>query len=399
MRFTDLTWFSFEALRTQPTRSMLTGLGIAVGIAAVILLTSIGEGVHRFVLAEFTQFGTHLLAITPGKSTTTGLSGAVISNVRPLTLDDASALEGLEGLEAVVPMVQGNVSVEGGGHQRRTTLFGVGSAVPKVWSIPVAMGRFLPSDDPRTARPYAVLGNGLRKELFGARNPLGQRVRIGGEAYRVVGVMAPKGQMLGFDLDDSVYIPAGRAMAMFNRESLMEIDVLYRRGEAVDAVVRKVEALLENRHGREDFTIITQEQMLDVLGSILDIITLAVGALGGISLLVGGVGILTIMTIAVRERTREIGLLRALGAERGQIRVLFLSEAVVLSALGGVAGLILGAGGAWLLGTLLPALPVHTPWTYVILAESVAVAVGLLAGVLPALRAARLSPLEALRSE
>ncbi len=380
-------------------RSFLTILGIAVGIASVVLLTSIGEGVHRFVLSEFTQFGTNLIGITPGKTSTTGFSGAVISNVRPLSLADALALERLPRVIATVPVIQGNAAVEYERRSRRTYVFGVGHAAPEVWQIKVAQGRFLPPDDPRTARAFVVLGSKVRQELFGTQNPLGHRLRIGSELYRIVGVMESKGQMLGFDLDDAVYIPAGRAMALFNRESLMEIDVLYAPGSSSEEVAARIKTLLVARHGAEDFTITTQDQMLEVLGSILGILTMAVGALGGISLLVGGVGILTIMTIAVHERTSEIGLLRALGAGRGQILSMFMGEAVVLASLGGLAGLLLGAGGAWLLGQLVPALPTHTPWQYVIMAELLAAAIGLLAGVLPARRAARLDPIEALRAE
>ena len=179
----------------------------------------------------------------------------------------------------------------------------------------------------------------------------------------------------------------------------MEIDVLYSEGASVDEVVAGIRRVLMARHGQEDFTITTQQQMLDVLGSVLDVLTIAVGALGGISLLVGCVGILTVMTIAVNERTAEIGLLRALGATRIQVLILFLGEAVVLAAIGGLAGMALGAGGAQLIHFFLPALPVHTPWFYVLLAEMLAAAIGLLAGVLPAWRAARLDPVEALREE
>jgi putative ABC transport system permease protein len=179
----------------------------------------------------------------------------------------------------------------------------------------------------------------------------------------------------------------------------MEVDLLYAEKVDVDTVVKRVKRILMGRHGLEDFTITTQEQMLDVLGSVLKVLTLAVGALGGISLLVGGVGILTIMTIAVNERTAEIGLLRATGAGRNQVLALFLGEAVVLSSIGGLAGLLLGSGGAWLLGATVPALPTHTPWSYVALAELLAAVIGLLAGVLPARHAAKLDPIEALRAE
>jgi putative ABC transport system permease protein len=399
MRHEDAIRLALGAVFAHRMRSFLTALGIAVGVASVVLLTSIGEGVHRFVLSEFTQFGTNLIAVTPGKATTTGMSGAIISNVRPLSLDDALALKSLPGIQGVVPFVQGNAPVEYGQRSRRTYVFGVGSQVPTVWQMNVAVGRFLPDDDPRAARAFAVVGSKVRDEIFGGDSPLGKRIRIGGERYRVMGVMESKGQMLGFDLDDAVYIPTARALAMFNRESLMEIDILYASGIAAKKVVKRIKERLINRHGMEDFTITTQEEMLDVLGSVLNILTLAVGALGGISLVVGGVGILTIMTIAINERTPEIGLLRAVGADRRQILALFIGEAVVLASIGGFAGLLLGAAGAWLLGAAIPALPTHTPWLFVILAEILAAFIGLSAGVLPAFRAANLDPIEALRAE
>jgi len=399
MQSEDFAKLALSSISFHRMRSFLTALGIAVGIAAVVLLTSIGEGIHRYVLAEFTQFGTNLLAVTPGKTSTLGMSGAVISNVRPLSLNDAEALERLPGVEAAVPMVQGNAAIELGKKSRRTTIFGVNHAVPQVWQMNPSLGRFLPPDEPRYARSFVVLGSKVRNELFGNQSPLGERVRLGSESYRVVGVMESKGQMLGFDLDDAVYIPINKAMAMFDRESLMEIDLLYAADVEGEVLAKQVRSLMMARHGSEDFTITTQDQMLEVLGSVLNILTLAVGALGAISLLVGGVGILTIMTIAVKERTSEIGLLRAVGAGKRQILALFICEAVVLASIGGLAGLILGAGGAWVLGMVIPALPIHTPWSYVLLAELVAATIGLLAGVIPAQRAASMDPVEALRAE
>jgi putative ABC transport system permease protein len=186
---------------------------------------------------------------------------------------------------------------------------------------------------------------------------------------------------------------------MFDREGLMEIDLLYDRAADSDAVAERVRDLLIRRHGREDFTITTQDQMLDVLGSVLDVLTAVVAALGAISLVVGGIGILTIMTVAVAERRAEIGLLRALGAGRGQILTLFLLEATLLALLGGLLGFVIGAGGAWLLGTLVPGLPTRTAWDFVLLAELVAGLIGLAAGVLPALRAAAMDPVAALHEE
>lgn len=399
MQTLDLILFALRSVTTHRLRSGLTILGILIGITAVVLLTSIGEGIHRYVLAEFTQFGTNLVVVTPGKTETFGISGATISNVRPLSLSDADAIERRDHVIAVVPIVQGNARVEYGKKNRRTTILGVGPDVPEVWKMDVAYGRFLPDDDQNMARPFAVLGSKMEAELFGEKNPLGQRIRVGGDRYRIIGVMRSKGQMLGFDMDDTVYIPVGRSIEMFNRESLMEIDVLYESSISAKHAAASIKRLLINRHGSEDFTLITQKQMLEVLDSILSILTLAIGALGGISLLVGSVGILTIMTISVSERVAEIGLFRAIGAERGHILGMFLGEAITLSAVGGVSGVIFGIGLVQTIAWWVPDLPVTLAWRYIFFAFGLSIVIGIVAGVMPALRAAKLDPLEALRTE
>ncbi|MFW5444349.1 MAG: ABC transporter permease [Methylococcaceae bacterium] len=399
MHTVDLITLSYRTIRSHKLRSLLTALGLIIGIASVVILTSIGRGVHQFVLAEFTQFGTNLLAIFPGKTTTLGLSGATISTVRPLTQNDAASLERLDYILAVVPLVQGNARIEAGDKQRRASVFGVGAAVPEVWKIKVKQGRFLPADNINNPRAFAVLGSKLRDELFASKNPLGQRVRIGADRYRVIGVMEQKGQMLGFDMDDSIYIPAGKALEMFNRESLMEIDLLYNRGISVDVIEKSVSRLLITRHGQEDFSIITQNQMLTSMDSILNILTMAVAALGSISLIVGSVGILTIMTIAVSERVPEIGLLRALGAEQQTIFKIFLAEALALSLAGGIGGILTGIAIAQLIHLVVPALPVQIAWFYIAAAFLVSMLIGVTAGVIPAMKAAKLEPLDALRTE
>lgn len=399
MLIKDFIRLTGTSLLAHKLRSFLTMLGISVGITAVVLLTSIGEGLYQFVLSEFSQFGTNLIAVNPGKVSTHGMSMGAFGSVRPLTIEDAEALKKLSSAESVVPVVQGNAEVEGNGRTRRTTVFGVGSDFLITFSAKINGGRFLPEEDPTAPRAFVVLGAKVKTELFGNLNPLGQRMRIGGDRYRIIGFLESKGQILGFDLDDTVYIPTARSLELFNREGVMEIDVTYKEGANTDKVVAGIKRILEARHGKEDFTITTQEQMLDVLGSILNVLTFAVGAIGSISLLVGGIGIITIMTISVNERTTEIGLLRALGAKQSQILSLFLGEAIVLSAIGGASGLLLGIGIAQLLHFALPALPVHTPWSFVLLAEGLAIIIGLIAGVLPARRAARLDPVEALRSD
>ena len=400
IRPADILLLALRAVTAQRMRSFLTVLGIAVGIAAVILLTSIGEGIHRFVLAEFTQFGTNVISVAPGKVKTSGAPPSGIpTSVRPLTLEDARALERLPNVTAVTPVVWGNSEVNGNGRLRRTTVYGVGPDMLKVFRIKVGSGQFLPPEASDSARAFVVLGAKLKQELFGNGNPLGARVRIGGLQFRVIGVLEAKGQILGVDMDDTAWVPAARALELYNRDGLMEINISYAEGEPAKRVSEAALTLLKARHGREDFTLTTQEDMLRTLSNILDILTMAVGALGGISLLVGGVGIVTIMTIAVTERTGEIGLLAAIGAPRHVILALFLGEAVALSAVGGILGLVFGIGLAQLLHIAVPALPVHTPLSFVILAEAVAVLIGLLAGVLPARRAALLDPVTALREE
>lgn len=399
MNWLDLSKLALRSISSHKQRSLLTALGLIIGIAAVVILTSIGRGIHSFVLNEFTQFGTHLIAVYPGKTTTFGLSGATISTVRPLSEADAVSLQKLDHVLAAMPVLQGNARIEAGNKQRRANVIGVGAGVPEVWKIKVEIGHFLPDDSIDNPRGFAVLGSKMRDELFGNVSPLGQRIRIGTDRFRVIGVMESKGQMLGFDLDDTVYIPSAKAMEMFDRQSLMEIDVLYSSEANAETVEQAIKRRLIARHGAEDFTTITQNQMLEKMDSVLSVLTMAVAALGGISLLVGSVGILTIMTIAVSERVTEIGLLRAIGAERGMVFRLFLGEALLLSLAGGAGGVLLGVALVKLAATFIPALPVELAWSYIFAALGISLFIGIAAGVMPAIKAARLNPLEALRAE
>ena len=316
-----------------------------------------------------------------------------------MTIDDAVALERIPQVIGVVPVAWGNAEVAAGGRTRRTSIYGVSAAATRVFNMQVRVGQFLPPEELQQARALVVLGPTLKRELFGTENALGAKLRIGGLQFRVIGVLESKGQFIGIDLDDTAFIPAARALELFNQEGLSEIDLSYVEGAAVTPVVAGVKNILSAKHGREDFTVTTQEEMLRTLSNILDILTMAVAALGSISLLVGSVGIITIMTIAVAERTNEIGLMVALGSERRTILILFLGEAVVLAVLGGLAGLAIGIGLAQLLQLLVPALPVRTPIDYAVLAVVASALIGLAAGVLPAHRASRLDPVEALRAE
>lgn len=395
----DFARLTFGSLRAQRLRTFLAALGIAVGIAAVILLTSIGQGVRDFVLSEFMQFGTNLIIVFPGKVNTGGFSIGVFGTVRPLTIEDAVAVRRVPQVLVTNPTTDGNAEVRYAGRRRRVIVYGFSPDWMRLGFSEMSAGSFLPHDDLHAPRPLAVLGSKAKAELFGAENPLGKRIEIAGYRFQIIGVMEEHGRLLGMDIDDCVVIPVARALEMFNREGLTGFHVSYDPAVPADTVAGAIRRTLAARHGRDDVTVITQDEALKVLGSVLGVLTFAVGALGSISLVVGGVGILTVMTIAVTERTSEIGLLRALGARQSQILRLFLGEAALLAALGGAGGLALGVMLAQILRWLVPALPVSTPWWFAALAAGMAISVGLLAGVLPARHAAAMEPVDALRAE
>lgn len=396
----DLLAMGLRSVLGHRLRSALTMLGILIGIASVILLTSIGQGARTYIVSEFTQFGTDIIAINPGRMMASGSPGALAGTVEKLTIEDAEALMRVPGIRAVVPLVFGNARVEAGSRGRSVAVYGVNDKVPEVWKFRIRQGRFLPASDLRRSLPVAVLGPTLKRELFDERNALGEHVRVGGRRFRVIGIMEPKGQFLGIDLDDSIYLSLQDAREIFEQDGLWEIDAQLAPGASEARVVENVRSVLRERHrGKEDFTITTQTGMLDVLGNIMDVVNVAVAGIGGISLFVGALGILTMMWIAVRERTAEIGLAKAIGATSRQVLALFLIEACLLSLAGGALGVATGLGLAAVLHAVVPALPVEVPTGFVALSLLVSLAVGLGSGVVPARRAAALDPIEALRAE
>lgn len=398
MQTVDFLRFIVRSVISARLRSALTALGIAIGIMAVTLLTAIGEGVRSYVTDTFSQFGTNIMNISPGHSVTGGMGG-MLNTVRPLTLEDADAIARLPEVRAIVPNVGGLARIGAGNRSRNAMVLSATPAALDVWKLAVATGSFLPADDLHAARAFAVLGSKLKQELFGNGNALGQWVRIGDSRYLVVGTLESKGQLLSFDLDDAAYIPVSRGLQLFNREGLMEIDILFNPGLSSEKVASRVKALMIDRHGREDFSLITQDEMLGTLDRILNVLTLSVAALGSISLLVGGVGILTIMTTAVRERVSEIGLLRAIGATERQVLLLFLGEAILLSLLGGIGGILMMGLIVATLGLTMPGLPLSPQPAYLFAALGISGLIGLIAGVAPARHAARLDPIESLRTE
>jgi putative ABC transport system permease protein len=392
--------FALEAIAGHRLRSALSALGIAIGVTAVILLTSLGEGTRAYVIAQFTQFGTNLIAINPGKVETLGIPGVLGGTTRKLDIEDAEALRQVSGVERIVPFVMGQARVEFGSRGRSVYIFGVTHEAPAAWRFPVGQGSFIPEMDPRRQGSQAVLGPVLARELFGDVAPLGERVRIGGRSFLVIGLMSSKGQMVGFDLDDAAYVPVATAMSMLNVDELNEIDVLATTTAGVSSVVEGVRRVLLERHrNHEDFTITTQAEMLETSGRVIGMITVAVTAIAGISLLVGAIGILTIMWISVHERTGEVGLLRALGVTPSGVAQVFLIEATLIAVFGGLMGIAGGLGIGALIRLLFPSLPFEPSPPAIVAALVMSLLVGLSSGYLPARRAAGLDPVEALRAE
>ena len=399
MEARDLLRLAWGSVRAHRLRSRLTVLGIVIGIASVILLTSLGEGTRRAILTDFTQFGTNIMAINKGRRRTSGMPG-IGATIRRLTIEDAEALRRVRGVELVLMGAYGSARAEFGERGRDVLVAGVTSEMPAMFRFPVRQGRFLPPGDPRRGASLAVLGPRVKRELFGESSALGEHVRIGGRRFVVIGIMEPKGQFLGLDMDDRVYIPVASAQSLFHQAELSEIHLLFSSQIPLDRIKAGVRRVLIDRHdGEEDFTVTTQTEMLDVLDRILSAVTLAVTGIAAVSLAVGAIGILTMMWISVGERTSEIGLAKAIGAGRSQILRLFLTEAALLSLAGGALGVAVGMGFGRAVRLFWPAFPFHTQPGFVGLALAVSLAVGLASGVLPARRAADLDPLESLRHE
>ena len=399
MKFKDLFLFSSFSIISQKMRSFLTSLGIAIGVICVIFLTGLGQGLQSYIVSQFTQFGSNIIGISPGKTETMGMPLGVFGTVKPLTFEDAKALERLPVIEFAVPVSAGNGEIEYGEKMRRSMVVGTGADYDVIVDATDMLGEYLPHDNPKSPRSLAVLGPEMRDELFGDVNPLGELVRVNSERFRVIGVLPPKGDFLGFNLDDAIYIPMAKFQSMFNLNNFQELDVVHYERYETEEAVASIKRLIIDRHGSEDVTITTQANMLETLNDIMQWLKFTVAAFGGISLLVGGVGIFTIMTVSVNERTSEIGVLRAVGASQKTIRDVFLLESIFLAILGAVLGLSIGFAAIYVALLFYPDMPIAIAWDYIVYAVLISLSIGLLAGFLPARAAAQLDPVEALRTD
>ncbi len=396
MRLSDLLRFAGGALHGHRLRTVLSVLGVAIGVASVILLTGLGEGARRYVTGEFASLGANLLIVIPGKTETKGMAPLINTAPHDLTRQDAEAiLERVRSVQRVAPVVIGTARANAAERTREITVVGTTRDLLEIRHLKVARGRFLPRDVPEAA--LCVLGARVARELFPDQNPLGQLVRVGEWRFRVIGLMAPRGTSIGLDLDEIVAIPVDTALRVFNRTSLFRILAEVRSRSDLDGAERAVLALLRERHsGREDVTVMTQDSVLATFNQILGALTAALVGIAAISLGVAGLGIMNVMLVSVSERTREIGLLKAIGVTPSQVTAVFLVEAAILSSAGGCVGLLASVGVERLFLRLYPDFPIQPPGWAIASALAVSFSVGLIFGILPARNAARLDAVQAL---
>lgn len=399
MKPADILSFSAKSLASTKTRTLLMILAMSIGVAAVVVLTALGEGARRYVVNEFSSLGTNLLIVFPGRTETKGnIPGLLMGETpRDLTLEDALSLMKSRYVKRVAPVTIGSGLVSHGHRNREVPVIGSTGAMLEVRHMTLMQGRFLPDTDPRNAVPVCVLGAKVKEELFGSSGAIGHWVRIGDRRFRVVGILASQGQSLDLNTDELVIIPVASAQMLFNIPSLFRILVEARNREDIAPAQKDVLDILASRHeGEKDVTVITQDAVLATFDRILQALTLAVAGIAGISLGVAGILIMNVMLIAVSQRTREIGLLKAVGATGMQIRNLFFMEAASLSVVGAISGWILGEAGVKIIAGIYPVLPVSAPWWAVVAAIGTALATGILFSLLPAQRASRLDPVQAL---
>lgn len=399
MRLRDTVSLAAGALTTNLRRTVLIALATAIGVTSVLMLTAFGEGARRFVTGQFESLGTNLLVVLPGRSETVGGPPPVMGETpRDLTVDDAFALVNHPTIKAIAPVMVGNAPVStADGLEREVTILGSTADMAQVRRLDIGQGRFLPAMDPARGAPVCVLGYKIRRELFGSNSAYGQWVRIGDRRFRVIGVLADSGVSVGVDFDDLVIIPVGFAQVLFNRASLFRVLAEARSADDLETAVTAIHTIIAARHeGEDDVTVISQDSVVETLARILATLTYGVAGISAISLTVVGILIMNVILVSVTQRRAEIGLMKAIGAETADVRRLFLFEAVMLAGLGALAGLVLGLSGAEIVAYFYPKFPVHTPLWAIAPSLIVAVGAGLVFGVLPARRGARLDPVEAL---
>jgi len=399
MRFVDRHRVALGALFRYPMRTAMMLLATAIGVAAVVVLTSLGEAARLYVTSQFQSLGTNLLIVFPGRTETTGAGPAMLAGATPrdLTLGDAKALQRSASVELLAPVIIGEATVSSGSLERDVTIMGTTASFREIRGWKLAAGEFLPAIEMEQEAAVCVVGSLIGKELFRGEPPVGRWMRVADRRCRISGVLEKQGASIMVDTDQLVLVPVAVAQSLFNAPGLFRIIIQVRGRDAMPSARRFVIKTLKERHrGDEDVTVVTQDAVLKTFDGILGTLTRALGGIAAISLIVAGVLIMNVMLVAVSQRTQEIGLLKALGARRSQIIGLFLSEAIYLAMLGGLVGVLAGYGIAFLLGQFYPDFSFRPPYWAVAGAVVLAVACGTVFGILPARRAAALDPVAAL---
>ena len=398
MRAEDTLRFGIQSMAGTPKRTLLMLLAMAIGIGSVMVLTALGEGARRYVLNEFSQLGTHLLIVLPGRSETTGGAPPLMGETpRDLTLNDAIALTRNRAVRRVAPVTVGSAPVSYRQLDREVNILGSTADLLPVRQLEMRRGKFLPPGDPNRGAAVVVLGNKLKKELFGNQRAVGKWVRISDRRFRVIGILKEKGESMGANLSDLAIIPVASAQSLFDTTSLFRILVQAKGRESIPRAEQAIINTIRERHdGEDDVTVITQDAMLSTFDEIFQALTFTVAGIAAISLAVAGILIMNVMLVSVTQRTAEIGLLKALGSPAAQVQRLFLVEAALLSLSGAAIGIIVAFAGVWGLEQAFPDFPLTIPLWAFIAAILVSLTTGLIFGVLPARRAAALDPVLAL---
>ena len=399
MNLSDTLLFASGSLRGSRTRTLLMILAMSIGVASVVILTGLGEGARRYVINQFSSLGTNLVIVLPGRTETAGIGpGMLLGQIpRELSLDDAQAILRSRAVGRIAPLTLGSSQISLDAINREVIVLGSTSDLLEVRHMSLALGQFLPPGDMHSSESVCVLGAKIKHELFGVNQAVGAWVRLGDRRFRVVGVMASQGESMGFNTDEIVIVPVASAHMLFNTSGLFRVLVEAKSRDTIEQAKHDAEEIMLRRHnGERDVTVITQDAVVATFDRILTALTMAVGGIAAISLAVAGILIMNVMLIAVTQRIKEIGLLKALGAPASQIRNLFFAEAILLSSIGSAVGLMLGEAGVWVIGRMYPSLPVVAPWWAVLAALGTALGTGIMFSVWPARRAAQLDPVMAL---
>ena len=385
---------AIEALKANKGRTALTMLGILIGVAAIILLISVGQGIEVQVSDQIKGLGSNMLFVSPG-SEESSRSGPPGMTINKLNYNDVLSIQSKNkmGMKAV-PMMSTTAIVKYGNNFRRSVIGGTTQDYAEVLNYKIKEGKFFTASQVSSGRRVCVIGKTIADDLFRGQDPIGKGLLISGQRFKIIGVFEEKGQTMGQDQDDRAAIPITVAQTLFGKKSIDMILLQSPSEDKMDESERMATRILSRRLSKNDFNIASQKDMIDSIKKITGIITAALGGIAGISLVVGGIGIMNIMLVTVTERTREIGIRKAIGARESDILVQFIIESVVLSVLGGIAGIALGYGGAFFLKKFLPTS--IAPWS-IGLAFGFSVFIGVFFGVYPANKAAKMDPIEALR--